>query len=432
MIGYDGSVKVADFGIAKASHTAIVTQWPARRKGKVGYMAPEQCTGANVDRRKKRRVPSSASWLWELVFAVRRLYNRVSDSETMRSICYSEVPKPSGERNDLPASVEAIVLKALAHEPQDRFQSADEDPHRARGPSPPSTTSCPSLPALAGHIEDAAVRLRAPSRAAQRHRGADGVARLRHRGQRRRAAAVGDGGQGGSPRRTPLIEKARSFPVEDPPAQVSRDSEPVIAAPAIASADESSSSAIPMRSHDTGDRTMMVRALPFEASRRSRKRLYGIGAAVLGVIVIVAVIAGSGGSGQTTATPANATPRVPVVAEPNKAADAVKAVPTALAPTTAAPAAPGIEQPATATAPVATNPPPAAAGDPPATPTAAAEPATVDMPADNTIDDAAEAGDRCTGSDPSRHAAARPTKPPKKTTTAPTYDPNSLFLHKTP
>jgi serine/threonine-protein kinase len=50
LIGYDGCVKVVDFGIAKAAATTAETQSKVL-KGKVGYMAPEQCRGRDVDRR---------------------------------------------------------------------------------------------------------------------------------------------------------------------------------------------------------------------------------------------------------------------------------------------------------------------------------------------------------------------------------------------
>src|SRR5690606_21960723 len=50
LVGFDGSVKVADFGIALAAHRAEQTQ-SGVLKGKVAYMSPEQCNCERVDRR---------------------------------------------------------------------------------------------------------------------------------------------------------------------------------------------------------------------------------------------------------------------------------------------------------------------------------------------------------------------------------------------
>src|SRR5690349_1812218 len=49
LVGYDGSIKILDFGIAKASMRQE-TRW-GTLKGKVSYMSPEQCRGVEVDRR---------------------------------------------------------------------------------------------------------------------------------------------------------------------------------------------------------------------------------------------------------------------------------------------------------------------------------------------------------------------------------------------
>ena len=53
MIGYDGGVKLIDFGIAKAANRSTQTQ-AGFIKGKIGYMAPEQVRGA----RRSTRAPT--------------------------------------------------------------------------------------------------------------------------------------------------------------------------------------------------------------------------------------------------------------------------------------------------------------------------------------------------------------------------------------
>ena len=50
LIGYDGEVKIIDFGIAKAAGKASTTQ-AGILKGKFGYMCPSRCAGCRIDKR---------------------------------------------------------------------------------------------------------------------------------------------------------------------------------------------------------------------------------------------------------------------------------------------------------------------------------------------------------------------------------------------
>jgi serine/threonine protein kinase len=122
LVGYDGNVKVIDFGIAKAIARASDTQ-AGTLKGKAAYMAPEQCTGVPIDRRSD--VFALGIVLWELL-TVRRLFKGASDFVTMTAIVSGKLAKPSEYRKDLPKPLEAIVLKALATSAQDRYQSCEE------------------------------------------------------------------------------------------------------------------------------------------------------------------------------------------------------------------------------------------------------------------------------------------------------------------
>jgi eukaryotic-like serine/threonine-protein kinase len=122
MIGYDGGVKVADFGIAKAAHRTTETR-SGTLKGKVAYMSPEQCVGEAVDRRSD--VFSLGIVLYELV-TVRRLFKADNDFLTMAAVVLGHIPPPSKYRPDLPPELEAIICKALANKPEERFQTADE------------------------------------------------------------------------------------------------------------------------------------------------------------------------------------------------------------------------------------------------------------------------------------------------------------------
>ena len=122
LIGFDGGVKVVDFGIAKATMRSAETR-VGTLKGKVAYMSPEQCTGRSVDRRAD--VFGLGIVLYELATA-RRLFKADNDFLIMASIVQGKIPPPSHRRPDLPSQLEAIILKALALAPEDRYATANE------------------------------------------------------------------------------------------------------------------------------------------------------------------------------------------------------------------------------------------------------------------------------------------------------------------
>ncbi len=121
LVGYDGGVKVADFGVAKATHRSFETESGAR-KGKVAYMSPEQCVGQPVDRRSD--VFALGIVLYETL-TVRRLFKDDNDFLTMTAIVQGKIPSPSTVWPEIPPDLEAIVMKALASSPDDRYATAD-------------------------------------------------------------------------------------------------------------------------------------------------------------------------------------------------------------------------------------------------------------------------------------------------------------------
>ncbi|MGE0398972.1 MAG: protein kinase, partial [Kofleriaceae bacterium] len=120
MIGYDGSVKLLDFGIAKATARSIETQ-SGIIKGKFAYMAPEQCRGRDVDRRSD--VFSLGIILYE-ISTQHRCFRADSDFDTMHRIVTGDVVRPTRLVQGYPQALEAIVMKALAVDPNQRYQSA--------------------------------------------------------------------------------------------------------------------------------------------------------------------------------------------------------------------------------------------------------------------------------------------------------------------
>jgi len=121
-VGYDGSVKVVDFGIAKAAMRQVETR-SGNLKGKVSYMSPEQCKLGTIDRRSD--VYALGVVLYELATTT-RLFKSDSDYLVMDAICTGKIPLPRVRRPDLPNELQAIIMKALATDPELRYQTADE------------------------------------------------------------------------------------------------------------------------------------------------------------------------------------------------------------------------------------------------------------------------------------------------------------------
>jgi serine/threonine protein kinase len=121
MVSYEGAVKLLDFGVAKAAQRAEETR-TGTLKGKVAYMSPEQCRSGSTDRRSD--IFSLGIVLHELLTG-RRLYRHDSDFTTMNAIVNDAVPPPSQFR-EMPETLDAVVLKALAKDPADRYATAAE------------------------------------------------------------------------------------------------------------------------------------------------------------------------------------------------------------------------------------------------------------------------------------------------------------------
>ena len=122
MVGYDGSVKVLDFGIAKAEERATKTVG-GTIKGKYGYMSPEQCKGKPIDRRSD--IFALGIVLYELT-TLRRAFKGNDDFETMKRIVAGDVVLPSIAVPGYPRELEAIVLTAMANDSAARFQTGQE------------------------------------------------------------------------------------------------------------------------------------------------------------------------------------------------------------------------------------------------------------------------------------------------------------------
>ena len=120
IVGYRGDVKVADFGIAKAQKSTYTTK-DGVLKGKFEYMSPEQARGGDVT--PQSDVFACGIILHEMLTG-RRLFKTDAEVKTLEKIKSGNYPRPSDINPQVPASLDAVVMKALAADIHDRFPDA--------------------------------------------------------------------------------------------------------------------------------------------------------------------------------------------------------------------------------------------------------------------------------------------------------------------
>lgn len=117
----DGKVKVADFGIASAGETEMTEAGSI--VGTAQYLAPEQARGLAVG--PPADLYAVGIVLYEMLSGRVPFEGDAAVTVAMRHV--QEAPEPLGDRNPLvPADLEAVVMRALAKDPRQRYQSADE------------------------------------------------------------------------------------------------------------------------------------------------------------------------------------------------------------------------------------------------------------------------------------------------------------------
>jgi len=122
LLALDGEVKIADFGIAKAARRSMQTQ-AGIIKGKYYYMSPEQAAGHPIDRRTD--IFAAGILLYEMLIG-EMLYYDEDVERLLQTVRKADIPLVSRRRPDTPLELERIVMKALRHNPADRYSSAGE------------------------------------------------------------------------------------------------------------------------------------------------------------------------------------------------------------------------------------------------------------------------------------------------------------------
>ncbi len=122
LVGVDGSARITDFGIARAS-ARMTLEEQSIIKGKPSYMAPEQLGSGEITRRVD--VFSTGVVLWELLTG-RPLFRSADEWATMHAVLTRTVAPPSSVEPSVPPALDAVVLRALERDPARRFASAGD------------------------------------------------------------------------------------------------------------------------------------------------------------------------------------------------------------------------------------------------------------------------------------------------------------------
>ena len=122
LISKRGEVKLADFGLAKATSQLENTD-PGVVKGKFSYLSPEAARGAEVDCRSD--IFAVGILLYEMLIG-KRLFDGDTDYKTVQLVRQAEVPSLTAQNPEVTPELEAVVRKALARDPANRFQRAED------------------------------------------------------------------------------------------------------------------------------------------------------------------------------------------------------------------------------------------------------------------------------------------------------------------
>ncbi|NOJ90809.1 serine/threonine protein kinase [Myxococcus xanthus] len=122
LVGFNGGVKLIDFGVAKASGKLSQTI-VGTIKGKHAYMSPEQARGEPLDSRSD--VFGLGTVFYELL-TQQRLFKRETELATLKAVVGTKIVPPSELVPEIPKALDAIVFKALARKRDERFSTAGE------------------------------------------------------------------------------------------------------------------------------------------------------------------------------------------------------------------------------------------------------------------------------------------------------------------
>jgi eukaryotic-like serine/threonine-protein kinase len=122
LVSRAGAVKLTDFGIAKATNVTAITKTDGL-KGKFMYMAPERFDGVDSDVRSD---VFSAGLILAYTLTQAHPFQGPTEYSTWENAVRAVVPPASALRDNIPPQLDAILARAVAREPDQRYQTAQE------------------------------------------------------------------------------------------------------------------------------------------------------------------------------------------------------------------------------------------------------------------------------------------------------------------
>ena len=155
LLAWKGHVKLIDFGVAKARDRSAQTTG-ASLKGKIRYMSPEQAFGRPIDRRAD--IYALGVVLWETL-TMHRCFRSENDLALLEEVRHPQIPPPSTFATDVSPALDAVVMKALAVDANERYETA-RDFRRALIEAAPgsATLDASSLSELLGVVMEEHIR----------------------------------------------------------------------------------------------------------------------------------------------------------------------------------------------------------------------------------------------------------------------------------
>jgi CubicO group peptidase (beta-lactamase class C family) len=148
LLADDGLVKITDYGIAHLEQSDLTRAGDVL--GTPAYMAPEQVAGHTIDLRAD--LYAAGVVLFQLLTGHRPFEG--SQLSVLHKITHADPVAPSSLRADIPSGLDAVVLKALAKQPQDRFASASDFARTLHAKLATRGAGIPTTNLLALHLHD--------------------------------------------------------------------------------------------------------------------------------------------------------------------------------------------------------------------------------------------------------------------------------------
>jgi len=242
MLAFSGEVKLIDFGIARSDADAMLTG-AGHIVGRPTYTAPEIWEGAQADRRAD--IYSLGVVLWQLLTA-RRLEDAKAGSA-------HPPPAPSTHNVQVPPELDAVVARALASDPRERYQTAAELQAALRPFLPASFRAGPAVAALLGRHFDIQRERRMLAAEVERAMrvlpAAAAVPKKRSSGRAVLVAGIAAVGLALAVAAMTSKSNPRETAAPAPPRSAPAPSTPIVASPAPATVDPAGSAKLPVLAH---------------------------------------------------------------------------------------------------------------------------------------------------------------------------------------